>query len=184
MIRLLEKNDLKRVSNIFNIDCDYLNSLLDNVSEYMYISINDEIDGFMICLDDGTYINIKKVQGNYQQFLRHLIFNANKDVAINDSIDGLDKFGFQFDGTKYVRKYESFEPNNIEIFDYYEQEEDFRKTLLEQINEPLWKGAKHLYENVQSNSEHGKLFIMYGKHQRAVQFCQSAPLENKSYKRF
>lgn len=129
----------------------------------MYVSINDEIDGFMICLDDGKYINIKEISGNNQQFLRHLIFNANKDVAIDILIEGLNDFGFQSNDTNYVRKYEKFEPDNIEIFDYYEQDENLKKILLEQINEPLWKGARHLYENVSNNSEHGKLFIMYDK---------------------
>ena len=63
--------------------------------------------------------------------------------------------------TKYVRKYERFVPDNIEIFDYYEQDDDLKKELLEQINEPLWKGAKHLYDRVKQDFDHGKLFIMY-----------------------
>lgn len=167
MIRLLEKQDIEKISNKYDIDLQYLESLLGdkdkNMFEYMYISISDEIDGYMICLDDGQYIHIKNICGNNSNFLRHLIFNANKDVEISNSIDGLDKFGFQFDGTKFVRKYEKIEPNNIEIFDYYEQDDNFKKILLEQINEPIWPGAKHLYDSVESDSDHGRLFIMYDK---------------------
>ena len=161
MIRLLEKQDIIELKNRFNFDLNYLESLLDNMSEYMYVSINDEISGFMVCLDDSKYINIKNINGDNLQFLRHLIFNANKDIAINNQIEGLDKFNFKFDGTKYIRKYEKFIPEKIEIFDYYEQDENFKKILLEQINEPLWKGAKHLYEKVKGNLDQGKLFIMY-----------------------
>ena len=167
MIRLLEKQDIEQVSRKFNLDLNYLESLLGdkdkNMFEYMYVSISDEIDGYMTCLDDGQYIHIKNIYGNNSNFLRHLVFNANKDVEISNSIEGLDKFGFQFDGTKFVRKYEKIEPNNIEIFDYYEQDDNFKKILLEQINEPIWPGAKHLYDNVKNNSDHGRLFIMYDK---------------------
>lgn len=167
MIRLLEKQDIEQVSRKFNLDLNYLESLLGdkdkNMFEYMYVSISDEIDGYMTCLDDGQYIHIKNTYGNNSNFLRHLVFNANKDVEISNSIEGLDKFGFQFDGTKFVRKYEKIEPNNIEIFDYYEQDDNFKKILLEQINEPIWPGAKHLYDNVKNNSDHGRLFIMYDK---------------------
>lgn len=167
MIRLLEKHDIEEVSNKFNLDLNYLKSLLSeknkNMFEYMYVSINDEIDGYMTCLDDGQYIHIKSIQGNNSDFLKHLTFNANKDIVISNSIEGLDKYGFQFDGTKFVKKYEKFEPSNIEIFDYYEQDEDFKKILLEQINEPIWPGAKHLYDNIKNNLSHGNLFIMFDK---------------------
>lgn len=161
MIRLLEKNDFEQLINKYNFELNYLASLLDNMSEYMYISVGDEIDGFMICFDDGEDITIKNVLGNILEFLRHLVFNANKDIVIENFIEGLDEFGFNYDGTKYVRKYERFVPDNIEIFDYYEQDDDLKKELLEQINEPLWKGAKHLYDRVKQDFDHGKLFIMY-----------------------
>ena len=161
MIKLIEENDIELVSKKFSIDLNYLKSLLNNMSEYMYISVSNNIDGFMICLDDGEYINIKAINGNIPQFLRHLIFNANKDITINNSIDGLSVFGFQFDGNKYVKKYEKFEPQNIQIFDYYEQDEAFKEQLLEQINEPLWRGAKHLYEKIRNNLDQGRVFIMY-----------------------
>ena len=64
MIRLLEKNDFEQLINKYNFELNYLASLLDNMSEYMYISVGDEIDGFMICFDDGEDITIKKVLGN------------------------------------------------------------------------------------------------------------------------
>lgn len=172
MIRLLEKQDIEQVSNKFNLDLNYLESLLGdkdkNMFEYMYVSINNEIDGYMTCLDDGQYIHIKDIHGNTTNFLRHLVFNANKDVEISNSIEGLDKFGFQFDGTKFVRKYKKIEPNNIETFDYYEQDNNFKKLLLEQINEPIWVGAKHLYDNVKNNSDYGRLFIMYDKNKNHI----------------
>lgn len=88
MIRLLEKQDIIQLKNRFNFDVNYLESLLDNVPEYMYVSIDDEISGFMVCLDDGEYISIKNINGYNLQFLRHLIFNANKDIAINNQIEG------------------------------------------------------------------------------------------------
>lgn len=167
MIRLLEKQDIKQVSSKYNLDFKYLESLLKdrkkNVFEYIYVSINDEIDGYMTCLDDGQYIHIKTIVGNNSNFLRLLIFNANKDVTINKFIDELKDFNFQFDGEKYIRKYEKFEPKNIEIFDYYEQDNNFKKILLEQINEPIWAGAKHLYDNIKNDSDHGYLFIMFDK---------------------
>lgn len=161
MIRLLKKKDIEQISNEYKFDSKYLNTLLCNMSEYMYVSINDKVNGFMICFDDGKYIHIKNINGNNNQFLKHLIFNANKDISIDKLIDGLDEFNFKFDGSNYVRKFEKFEPNNINIFDYYEQDENFKKKLLEQINEPLWKGAKHLYNSVINNKDDGKLFIMY-----------------------
>ena len=88
MIRLLEKQDIIQLKNRFNFDVNYLESLLDNMPEYMYVSIDDEISGFMVCLDDGEYISIKNINGYNLQFLRHLIFNANKDIAINNQIEG------------------------------------------------------------------------------------------------
>lgn len=88
MIRLLEKQDIIQLKNRFNFDVNYLESLLDNMPEYMYVSIDDEISGFMVCLDDGEYISIKNINGDNLQFLRHLIFNANKDIAINNQIEG------------------------------------------------------------------------------------------------
>ncbi len=167
MIRLLEKQDIEQVINKYNFDLNYLESLLGkkdkNYFEYMYVSINGEIDGYMICLDDGEYIHIKNIVGDNSKFLRHLIFNANKDVEIDHSLEELNNYGFIFDGTKYIRKYERIEPNNIEIFDYYEQDDEFKKILLDQISEPIWPGAKHLYDSIKNNSNHGKLFIMYDR---------------------
>lgn len=163
MIRLIEKRDVEVISKKYEIDKNYLNSLFDNMNEYMYVLIDNEICGFMICFDNGECINIKRINGDSKQLLRHLIFNANKDITIDNEIDGLSDYNFSFDGTKYIRKYEEFRPNNIEIFDYYEKNSELKKNLLNQINEPLWKGAKHLYERVKNNEEHGKLFIMYDK---------------------
>lgn len=161
MIRLLEKTDLEEISKKYGIDKNYLSSLLDNMNEYMYVIVGNEICGFMICLDNGECINIKRINGDSVQLLRHLIFNANKDIKIDNEIDGLSDYNFSFDGKKYIRKYEEFRSNNIEIFDYYEKDIELRRKLLNQINEPLWKGAKDLYERVKNNEEHGKLFIMY-----------------------
>ena len=62
-----------------------------------------------------------------------------------------------------INEYEKTEPENIEIFDYYEQDESFKKQLLDQINKPTWKGAKYLYNNVKNNLVEGRLFIMYDK---------------------
>ena len=163
MIRLLEKKDIEIMSQKYEFDKKYLESLLNNMNEYMYVLVHDEICGFMICFDNGECINIKKIIGNNIQLLRHLIFNANKDITIDNKVDGLDDYNFMFNGKEYIRKYEKFRPNNIEIFDYYEQDEEFKQELLNQINEPLWIGARHLYERVKNNENHGKLFIMYDK---------------------
>ena len=163
MIRLLEKKDIEIMSQKYEFDKTYLESLLNNMNEYMYVLVHDEICGFMICFDNGECINIKKISGNNIQLLRHLIFNANKDITIGNKVDGLDDYNFMFNGKEYIRKYEKFRPNNIEIFDYYEQDEEFKQELLNQINEPLWIGARHLYERVKNNENHGKLFIMYDK---------------------
>ena len=163
MIRLLEKKDIEIMSQKYEFDKKYLESLLNNMNEYMYVLVHDEICGFMICFDNGECINIKKISGNNIQLLRHLIFNANKDITIDNKVDGLDDYNFMFNGKEYIRKYEKFRPNNIEIFDYYEQDEEFKQELLNQINEPLWIGARHLYERVKNNENHGKLFIMYDK---------------------
>ena len=163
MIRLLEKKDIEIMSQKYEFDKKYLESLLNNMNKYMYVLAHDEICGFMICFDNGECINIKKISGNNIQLLRHLIFNANKDITIDNKVDGLDDYNFMFNGKEYIRKYEKFRPNNIEIFDYYEQDEEFKQELLNQINEPLWIGARHLYERVKNNENHGKLFIMYDK---------------------
>lgn len=146
MIRLLEEQDITIISNKYNLDLDYLNALLDNKYEFMYISVNDEIDGYMICLDNGKEILVERIEGDKALFLRYLAFNINK--------------------------YKNIEPGNIEIFDYYEQDEEFKIQLLEQINEPTWKGAKYLYNNVKNNLVKGKLFIMYDKdNNHIISFC-------------
>lgn len=54
-------------------------------------------------------------------------------------------------------------PDNIEIFDYYEQNESFKKVLLSQIKRPSWRGAKYLYNNIKNGTNRGKLFIMFDK---------------------
>ena len=146
MIRLLEEQDITIISNKYNLDLDYLNALLDNKYEFMYISVNDEIDDYMICLDNGKEILVERIEGDKALFLRYLAFNINK--------------------------YKNIEPGNIEIFDYYEQDEEFKIQLLEQINEPTWKGAKYLYNNVKNNLVKGKLFIMYDKdNNHIISFC-------------
>lgn len=168
MIRLLEKDDIKVISKEYNLNSEYLYSLIENMNEYMYISFNSGIDGYMICFDNGESINIKSLCGDNISFLRHLIFNANKDITIGNKVNGLDDYNFMFNGKEYLRKYEIFRPNNIEIFDYYEQDDEFKQELLNQINEPLWIGARHLYERVKNNENHGKLFIMYDNDKKHI----------------
>ena len=73
MIRLILKEDIEILNKKYNLDLSYLKSLLNNMTEYMYISINNEIDGYMICLDDGNSINIKEMIGNKDDLLKHLL---------------------------------------------------------------------------------------------------------------
>jgi GNAT superfamily N-acetyltransferase len=172
MIKLLENQYIDSLSEKYGLDINYLNRLSDNREEYMYISINDDIDGYMICLDDGNYIHIKELIGNNYSFLKHIVFNANKDISIEKEIEGLSEFGFALEGNKYIRKYEQFRPSNIEIFDYFKQEESFKKILLDQIAEPIWKGAKNLYDRVVNKVEDKTLFIMFDKERNhIISFC-------------
>lgn len=159
MIRLILKEDIEILNKKYNLNLSYLESLLNNMTEYMYISINNEIDGYMICLDDGNSINIKEVIGNKDDFLKHLLFNSNKDIYSDIFIDGFEKVG-----NKFIKRFERFKVNNIDIIEYYEQDNEFKNKLLNQINEPLWNGARFLYNKIIKNElVNGKVYIVYDK---------------------
>lgn len=183
MIRLIENKDIQEIKelhekNNINISTEYLESLIGNMTEYIYVSCNEtKITGLMTCCStDNIYIkNILTQDNNKEQitaFIKHLIFNANKDIVIElnktetEMISILKDFGFTINDTKdnkivLKKEFTKIVANNIEIINYYEQPEDFKRTLLEQINEPLWPGAKHLYDRINNQQDDGKLFIMY-----------------------
>lgn len=172
MIKLIEEKDIQNVINILtNYDESYIKSLVGNLSEYMYVSYKEGIlNGLMICFNDGENIYIKEIYGDntevLKSLLKHLEFNANKDTIITttetDLIYLLEQFEYKLvtDNT-YKKEFMKYTPTNIEIYEYYEQDEEFKRLLLDQINEPLWPGAKHLYERIINNTQGGRVFIMY-----------------------
>ena len=172
MIKLIEEKDIQNVINILtNYDELYIKSLVGNLSEYMYVSYKEGIlNGLMICFNDGENIYVKEIYGDYTEvlksLLKHLEFNANKDTIITTTetnlIYLLEQFNYKIvtDNT-YKKEFMKYTPTNIEIYEYYEQDEEFKRLLLDQINEPLWPGAKHLYERIINNTQGGRVFIMY-----------------------
>ena len=175
MIKLLEKSEIDQVSNTYNINKEYLESLVGNMTEYMYVSTNDEIDGYMICFNDGNNIIIKDINANnfnvFSLLLKHLEFNANKDTIIetndNTIIEILKTNGFNIvennsDKIVLKRDYKQLTPSNISIIEYYDQDDKSKEELLNQINEPLWPGARYLYNKIKTNSlVNGKVYIIY-----------------------
>lgn len=172
MIKLIEEKDIQNVINILtNYDELYIKSLVGNLSEYMYVSYKEGIlNGLMICFNDGENIYVKEIYGDntevLKSLLKHLEFNANKDTIITTTetnlIYLLEQFNYKIvtDNT-YKKEFMKYTPTNIEIYEYYEQDEEFKRLLLDQINEPLWPGAKHLYERIINNTQGGRVFIMY-----------------------
>lgn len=187
MIRLIESRDIPAIKCLYeknNIDISqtYLDSLIGNMNEYIYVSNEkEELNGLITCCStDNIYIKeiLTKENSNKEEIInkliRHLIFNANKDIVIElnetekELLSILNKVDFKITNTKdnkivLKREFTKLIPNEIEIFNYYEQDEEFKNNLLEQINEPLWPGAKHLYERIINNKDDGQLFIMYDR---------------------
>lgn len=171
MIRSLVKDDIDTLVSKFDFDKDYLESLVGNMNEYMYISINsDDIDGFIICFNDGVNIIIKNIfytSYNIMPFLSHLSFNANKDIVISTDDDELIKnllmydYKYDINSLTYKKKFQIIIPDNISYYEYFEQDETFKKFLLSQINEPLWGGAKYLYNKIITNDVRGKVYVIY-----------------------
>lgn len=174
MIKLYDSNKIEQMKNYLsnsNIVIENLNNYIDNMDDYIYISEeNNEIDGYAIChLENNIlYINDYKFSNanDFSKVLKYIIFNAKNDIVFdgNDSIKQIAlSYGFIYDesNNKYYRKYEKMVSNNIQIINYFEQNNIIKDKLLEQLQEPFWIGAKHLYENIISDNQGGKVFMMY-----------------------
>lgn len=188
MIRLVEERDVKQIISIYNeygenVDVDYINSLVGNNMEYIYVISNEDIiDGFIICENDGKYIRVKRLlvkelqdkENMIKSLFKHLNFNANTDVLIEIKENNFEMlkllqsiefniFNKSDDIITLKRNFKTIIASEEEIFNYFEQDDEFKKILIDQINEPLWVGAKHLYKRLINNEQSGRVFLIYDK---------------------
>lgn len=152
MVRLVKEKDIKQILSIFNehgenIDIDYLNSLVGNNMEYIYVISNDDvIDGFIICENDGKYIRVKRLlvkelqdkENMIKSLFKHLNFNANTDVLIEikennfEMLKLLQSIEFNIFNTcddiiTLKRNFKTIIASEEEIFNYFEQDDEFKK---------------------------------------------------------
>lgn len=171
MIRLIKSEDVELINKIDNsLSVEYLNTLINNMNEYIYVSTEkSSVDGYMVCFNDGNNIIIKNLYYANEEILsnlvRHLDFNSNKDVIIKSNEvykNRLIQLGFVDEGSQFRKPFKQLSPNNVSIIEYYEQNEEFKRKLLNQINEPLWGGAKYLYNKILNNElMNGKVYILF-----------------------
>ena len=60
-----------------------------------------------------------------------------------------------FNGNEFIRKYEKFRPNNMEIFDYYEQDEEFKQDKSDKLRP--WIGSIYTFRPYRGNRYSAKL---------------------------
>ena len=174
MIKLLDQKYKERVHEFLlkrNIILSDLDKYIDNMDDYIYISEeNENINGYALCHIENDVLKINNYNFNnvndFINTIRFIIFNTKNDIEIigNESIkDILQEFGFLYDeqNSKYSRKFQKIVSNNIKIINLFDQDDNTKKKLLEQLQEPFWIGAKHLYENIINGNQGGKIFMMY-----------------------
>ncbi len=58
--------------------------------------------------------------------------------------------------------------NNIKYLEYYEQNDSFKKELLDQIGEVEWAGGKFLYNKICKNELNGKVYFIYDEDNKHI----------------